>query len=161
LKEIEMANATNPNILILWGDDIGWWNISYNRGQMGPTATARQLGTGRWSAGPTAALIYSKGPWFNGVLAYQLMSFAGNRRRGSVNVTYIEPTVSYNFEGGWYAQIDPPISYDWTADIKDAWVLPVGADIGKAFNMGPQAFDLQLGSCDFLKIANVSASTTC
>jgi arylsulfatase len=26
----------NPNILILWGDDIGWWNISYNsRGQMG------------------------------------------------------------------------------------------------------------------------------
>jgi arylsulfatase A-like enzyme len=26
----------NPNILILWGDDIGWWNISFNsRGQMG------------------------------------------------------------------------------------------------------------------------------
>ncbi|RXE56273.1 arylsulfatase [Methanoculleus taiwanensis] len=26
----------HPNILILWGDDIGWWNISYNnRGQMG------------------------------------------------------------------------------------------------------------------------------
>jgi arylsulfatase len=28
--------TTKPNILILWGDDIGWWNISYNsRGQMG------------------------------------------------------------------------------------------------------------------------------
>ena len=28
--------TTQPNILILWGDDIGWWNISYNsRGQMG------------------------------------------------------------------------------------------------------------------------------
>ena len=28
--------AEQPNILILWGDDIGWWNISYNsRGQMG------------------------------------------------------------------------------------------------------------------------------
>ena len=28
--------AKKPNILILWGDDIGWWNISYNsRGQMG------------------------------------------------------------------------------------------------------------------------------
>ena len=26
----------NPNILVMWGDDIGWWNISYNsRGQMG------------------------------------------------------------------------------------------------------------------------------
>jgi arylsulfatase A-like enzyme len=31
-----MSNEAKPNILILWGDDIGWWNISYNnRGQMG------------------------------------------------------------------------------------------------------------------------------
>ena len=31
-----MAKSKKPNILILWGDDIGWWNISYNsRGQMG------------------------------------------------------------------------------------------------------------------------------
>ena len=31
-----MANQDKPNILILWGDDVGWWNISYNsRGQMG------------------------------------------------------------------------------------------------------------------------------
>jgi arylsulfatase A-like enzyme len=31
-----MAKASKPNILVLWGDDIGWWNISYNnRGQMG------------------------------------------------------------------------------------------------------------------------------
>src|SRR6201989_761514 len=31
-----MAKTDKPNILILWGDDIGWWNISYNnRGQMG------------------------------------------------------------------------------------------------------------------------------
>ncbi len=31
-----MPKAGSPNILILWGDDIGWWNISYNnRGQMG------------------------------------------------------------------------------------------------------------------------------
>jgi arylsulfatase len=31
-----MAKTGKPNILVLWGDDIGWWNISYNsRGQMG------------------------------------------------------------------------------------------------------------------------------
>ena len=31
-----MMAAKKPNILILWGDDIGWWNISFNsRGQMG------------------------------------------------------------------------------------------------------------------------------
>ncbi len=28
--------ARKPNILIIWGDDIGWWNVSaYNHGQMG------------------------------------------------------------------------------------------------------------------------------
>jgi arylsulfatase A-like enzyme len=33
--ENNMPNG-KPNILVLWGDDIGWWNISYNsRGQMG------------------------------------------------------------------------------------------------------------------------------
>lgn len=31
-----MTTTKKPNILILWGDDVGWWNISYNsRGQMG------------------------------------------------------------------------------------------------------------------------------
>jgi arylsulfatase len=31
-----MATAQKPNILIIWGDDIGWWNVSaYNHGSMG------------------------------------------------------------------------------------------------------------------------------
>ncbi len=30
------AAAKKPNILILWGDDIGYWNVSaYNQGMMG------------------------------------------------------------------------------------------------------------------------------
>jgi len=36
-----MPEAKKPNILILWGDDIGWWNISYNsRGQLVATMDA-------------------------------------------------------------------------------------------------------------------------
>ena len=31
-----MVMPTKPNILIIWGDDIGWFNISaYNHGIMG------------------------------------------------------------------------------------------------------------------------------
>ena len=31
-----MAKTDKPNILILWGDDIGYWNVSaYNQGMMG------------------------------------------------------------------------------------------------------------------------------
>ena len=116
-----------------------------------PTATGTRLGTGRWSAGPTAAFIYSQGPWFNGVLAYQLMSFAGDQDRGSVNQTFIEPQISYNFESGWYVDTNPSITFDWTADTGTGWTLPVGADIGKAFSIGSQAMSLQLGSYDLAK----------
>ncbi len=116
-----------------------------------PTASSSQLGTGRWSAGPTAVLAYSEGPWSNYILAYQLMSFAGNRERGSVNQTYIEPEVSYNFESGWYADCDPAITYDWTADTANAWTIPMGADTGKALKLGFQDLTLQVGAYDLLK----------
>ncbi len=116
-----------------------------------PTASSSELGTGRWSAGPTAALVYSEGPWFGAILAYHLMSFAGNRERGSVNQTYIEPMISYNFESGWYVDCDPAITYDWTADTANAWTIPMGADIGKAFKMGSQDLSLQVGAYDLVK----------
>ena len=30
------ATAKPPNILVIWGDDVGWWNVSaYNQGMMG------------------------------------------------------------------------------------------------------------------------------
>jgi hypothetical protein len=70
-----------------------------------PAATSDGLGTGRWSAGPTAALIYSNGPWFDGILAYQLTSFAGDR--GSVNQTYLEPEIADNF--GSSNNLEPPL----------------------------------------------------
>jgi arylsulfatase A-like enzyme len=35
-RERRMAKSSKPNILIIWGDDIGWFNISaYNHGVMG------------------------------------------------------------------------------------------------------------------------------
>jgi arylsulfatase len=35
-KETAMAKSTKPNILVIWGDDIGMWNLScYHRGVMG------------------------------------------------------------------------------------------------------------------------------
>jgi hypothetical protein len=116
-----------------------------------PTATNDQLGTGRWSVGPTAALIYSNGPWFDGVLTYHLTSFAGARARGSVNQTYVEPQVSYNFESGWYVDTDPPMTFDWTADEANGWTIPAGVDVGKAFNVKSNGMAFQVGAYDLVK----------
>ena len=116
-----------------------------------PTATSDALGTGKWSAGPTGALIYSEGPWLNGVLAHHLASFAGSQHRDRVSSTYLEPLLSYNFESGWYVQCDPAITYDWNAPSRDAWTVPVGADVGKALKVRAVALALQLGAYDFVK----------
>jgi hypothetical protein len=36
LPSVVQAQAKKPNILVIWGDDIGWYNPSiYNRGDMG------------------------------------------------------------------------------------------------------------------------------
>ena len=82
------------------------------------------------------------------------MSFAGNRKRSSVNQTFLEPDISYNFESGWYVQCEPDITYDWTADAAHALTLPMGADISKAFKLGSQALSLQIGAYDLLKRPN-------
>jgi len=115
-----------------------------------PTASSTDLGAGKWCAGPTGAVAYNGTNWFNAILTYHLMSFAGAKHRGSVNTTYVEPEISYNWDSGFYAQVDPPISYDWTAQKRDAWVLPVGADIGDVFDFG-EHMSLQLGAYDFVK----------
>lgn len=111
-----------------------------------PSATSSGLGTGKWSAGPSAALVYSNGPWLNGVLVSQLWSFAGDPHRPDVNQTSIELLASYNFESGWYIQFHPVDTYDWTADSRNAWTVPLGLDVGRAFQLGRQAISVQLGA---------------
>jgi hypothetical protein len=115
-----------------------------------PTATSSELGTGKWSAGPTGALIYSEGPWFAGLAVTQLWSFAG-APRPPVNLTSVEPDLAYNFDSGWYIQFDPTISYDWTMAPRDSWIVPLGLDVGKAMEVGGRSLAFQIGAYSFVK----------
>ncbi len=115
-----------------------------------PTATDEAVGSGKWSAGPTAGLIYSAGPWLNGVLVSHLWSFAGDRTREDVNQTSIEVLLSYQTESGWYAQFDPVITGDWSAAPHGAWTVPVGLDVGKAFQIGSRVLSVQVGAYDIV-----------
>ena len=117
-----------------------------------PAATGNELGTGKWSAGPTGALVYSDrdSPWFAGILVTQLWSIAGAPRT-AVNQTSTEVDLSYNFESGWYIQTDPTITYDWSGTPRQALTLPVGIDVGKLTKIGGQDVSFQLGAYDALK----------
>jgi hypothetical protein len=111
-----------------------------------PTATDEALGTGKWSAGPTAALVYIDGPWFNGLLVSHLFSFAGPSHREDVSLTQIEVNFSYELPSGWYIDTNPVMTHDWKAPSNQSWTLPVGLDVGKVFKLFNQGMSLQLGA---------------
>jgi hypothetical protein len=144
LQDLQTSFFLTPH-----GADVWLWGIGPIF--QFPTATTTGFATCRWSAGPTAALIYSRGPWFNGVLAYQLVSFAGDRNRGSIDQTFIEPELSYNFESGWYIDWNPSITFDWTANAANGWTVPMGADVGKALSIGTRSLSLQIGAYDLVE----------
>ncbi len=109
-----------------------------------PTATDKQLGTQKWSAGPAAVALAQPGPWVVGTLVRQLWSFAGDGDRQDVSQLLIQPFVNYNMADGWYLVSAPIITANWEADSDDTWTVPVGGGFGKIFRIGNQPMNAQL-----------------
>jgi hypothetical protein len=109
-----------------------------------PTASDDQLGSGRWSAGPTAVALATPKWGSLGILGRQLWSFAGPSNRGDVNQTLIEPFVNYNLSNGWYLVTDLVITANWQAKSNNTWTVPLGAGVGRIFKIGDQAVNTKL-----------------
>jgi hypothetical protein len=91
-------------------------------------------------------MVYMSGPWVNGILVSHIWSFAGDQARAAVSQSTFEPVISYNFENGWYFSFDSTITADWNAPADRRWTIPVGLDVGKAFQVGKQSLSLQFGT---------------
>jgi hypothetical protein len=139
LGDIELQTYLTPGFSDKWV-----WGIGPDL--QAPTATQDVLGTGKWSAGPAVGLLYLNGPWVNGILASHLWSFAGESGRAEVSQSTFEPVISYNFENGWFLAFDSTITADWNAPADKRWTIPVGLDVGKAFQIGKQSLSVQLGT---------------
>lgn len=107
-----------------------------------PTATSKGTGLGKWSAGPTATVVATPGPWVIGLLATQLWSFAGQRNRASVSSLEMQPFVNYNLPDGWSIIAQPIVTADFKAPSGEQWTVPVGAGMAKTFSFGilPMSF---------------------
>ncbi len=103
-----------------------------------PTATKPTLGTERWSAGPSAAAVYTGERWVVGVVAQNLWSFTGDNDRSDVQLMTLRPLLNYNLPDGWYLTTSPSIVANWEADDTDRWLVPVGGGLGKVFHLGRQ-----------------------
>ena len=109
-----------------------------------PSATAESLGSGKWSAGPTAVFLTQPKPWTVGLLAANLWSYAGDSDRGSVNQMIVQPFVNYNLSKGWSLASAPIITANWNGSSRDRWTVPVGGGVGKLFKIGKQPIRTQL-----------------
>jgi len=103
-----------------------------------PTATGDLLGSGRWTAGPSAALVYTGRNVVAGVSTYGLFSFAGPVSRGEGDRLYIRPVIYGNLEKGWYMYIDPEFQCDYNLPGSQQWTVPLGGGIGRTFTAGKQ-----------------------
>ena len=101
-----------------------------------PTATDRDLGSGKWSMGPAGVALTMQGHWVFGALMNNQWSFAGWGDK-PVNAMLLQPFVNYNLPDGWYLTSGPIITANWKADkAGDVWTVPVGGGFGKLFRLG-------------------------
>jgi hypothetical protein len=122
----------------------GPWTLGFGPTLVLPTASASSLGSGKWSAGPAAVAVYSKGPWVAGALLNNLWSFAGERDRGAVSAFLLQPFINYNLPKGWYLVTSPIVTANWRAASGDQWILPVGGGVGRVFRVGRQPINASL-----------------
>jgi hypothetical protein len=103
-----------------------------------PTISDKSLGSNVWGAGPTAALVYIKGPWVTGVLANNVWSLGGTQGLSGTryNLFLVQPFANYNFDKGWYTGTAPIITANWLTAGNKAWTLPVGAQVGRVVKIG-------------------------
>jgi hypothetical protein len=109
-----------------------------------PTATNDQLGSGKWSIGPTAVALTITDWGSMGGIARHLWSVAGDSNRKYVNQSLIEPFVNYNLDNGWFVMSDLVITANWSAPHNNRWTVPLGGGVGRVFNIGKQAINAKM-----------------
>ncbi|HUO10544.1 MAG TPA: neuromedin U [Phycisphaerae bacterium] len=135
----------NPTFYFVPRKKIGGLTLGFGPTFTFPTATENFLGSGMWSAGPAAVLVYDNGPWLIGSRISNQWSFAGWRDQ-EYNRLWIQPFLHYNLSDGWYLAILPTITADWKASSGNKWTVPIGGGFGKHFRplSNGVSFDLEV-----------------
>jgi hypothetical protein len=95
-----------------------------------PTATDNRLGSGKWSAGVSAVVVYQVGKWTIDLVVRQTWSFAGDSERDDISQMVLNPLIAYNIDNGWAISTFPSISANWNFE-SNKWTVPVGGGVSK------------------------------
>ncbi|HZL69042.1 MAG TPA: hypothetical protein VFC29_17110 [Candidatus Limnocylindrales bacterium] len=107
-----------------------------------PTATADQLGQGKFSMGPGVVLLTTPGKWVIGTLINNVWSVAGSGSRPPVNQMLLQWFVNYNMKKGWYLASSPIVTANWRASSGNVLTLPFGGGVGRIMKLGNQPVNL-------------------
>ncbi|MEI6167488.1 MAG: transporter [bacterium] len=121
----------------------GGWIWGVGPVELLPTATDELLGGEKWGVGPTAVALKQVGPWTFGVLANHIWSVAGEDERADVNMTFLQPFISYITKTKTTLGLNTESAYDWE---NEAWSVPVNATVSQLFKIGAQIMQLSLGA---------------
>jgi len=119
----------------------GGWIVGAGPVFQYPTATRAELGTGKWGAGPTFAVLQQDTHWTFGVLANQIWSFAGDRHRELVNTALVDPFISYTWSNNFTVEFDGGSTYDWK---QRQWAVPLTAGVSQLVTIGKQSVSFGL-----------------
>ena len=112
-----------------------------------PTISSTTLGSSVWGGGPSAALVYSNGPWVAGALVNNIWSLGGTRGPygNSYSTFLLNPFVAYNLDDGWYLSSSPNVQANWQFE-GTKWTVPIGGGPGRVFHIGDQPVDLSVSA---------------
>jgi hypothetical protein len=116
------------------------WILGAGCAELIPTSTDSLLGSGEWAVGPTAVALQQRDGWTYGGLMYHIWSVAGWGE--SVNLTYLQPFVSYTTRQLTTFTINTETTYDWH---HDDWTIPFNFMAAQLLRLGNQPVQLQAG----------------
>jgi len=109
-----------------------------------PSTSEPTLGSGQWSAGPTAVVLKQSGGYTYGVLANQIWSMGGATDRSEVSRAFIQPFFAYTTPNAVTFTINSESIANWKAE-SDTWTVPINFLVAKVASFGPFPASYQLG----------------
>ena len=114
---------------------VGVWGVGFDLAF--PTAQEEILGSGKYSAGPSALGVYLGKKWKFGALAQQYWDFASHDKgRDDVNLTNIQSIYYYSLDSTTSIGAAPNIIMNWEQDSDNFLTLPIGTGISKTLQFG-------------------------
>jgi hypothetical protein len=122
-----------------------------------PSTSEPTLGSGKWSAGPTAVVLKQTGPWTYGALWNQVWSFSGDPNRTDVNQMFLQPFLAYQATQTVTLTAQSEMTGNWKAD-NQKWTIPINFLVAKLSSFGVFPASYQIGFGAFPVHADVGPS---